>query len=132
MTTEGLIPGPLSLSQLQEFEGIEHSGVLPLNRFTPALAASLLIKPSQGKLYGLSVSSTNGGSQFVQIFDAATLPADGVVPLISFSVSATSAGSIYFGSVGRAFEQGIVVCNSSTQATKTIGSADCLFDAQYI
>lgn len=125
-------PGPLSTAQLRELEGLEASGVLPLNRFTAALAASLLVKPSQGKLYGLSVTNTNAAQQFIQVFDAATLPANGAVPLISFPVAATSAGSVYFGSVGRAFEQGIVVCNSSTQGSKTIGSADCLFDAQYI
>lgn len=132
MDNPALLPGPLSVHQLAEFRLLEESGVLPLNRFTPALAASLVVKASQGKLFGLSVTNTNAASQFVQVFDANTLPGNNAVPIISFLVAATSAGGLYFGSTGRAFEQGIVVCNSSTQATKTIGSADCLFDAQYI
>jgi len=32
---------------------------------------------------------------------------------------------------GRLFANGITVCNSSTAVTKTIGSADCLFDITY-
>jgi hypothetical protein len=132
MPNDALIPGPLSIAQLLELQDAEQSGVLPRNNFSRALAASLIVKPGQGKLYGLSVTSTKAATQFVQVFDSSVLPADGAVPLISFSVPATSAGGLYFGSVGRAFEQGIVVCNSSTQATKTIGSADCLFDAQFI
>ena len=32
---------------------------------------------------------------------------------------------------GRLFANGIYVCNSSTDVTKTIGSADCLFDINY-
>lgn len=132
MTNPALVPGPLTEAQLREFTDYLQVGVLPANKTTAALAASLVVKANQGKLYGLSVSNTNAAAQFIQIFDASTLPANGAVPLISFSVPATSAGSVYFGSVGRAFEQGIVVCNSSTQGSKTIGSADCIFDAQYI
>jgi hypothetical protein len=32
---------------------------------------------------------------------------------------------------GRLFANGIAVCNSTTPASKTIGSADCLFDINY-
>jgi hypothetical protein len=132
MENPALVPGPLTIHQLEEFEGLEQSGVAPLNAFTRALANSLVVKRTQGKLYGLTVSSTNAAAQFCQVFDALGVPADASVPLISFSVPAGTAVGLYFGSVGRAFEQGIVVCNSSTQGSKTIGAADCLFDAQYV
>lgn len=132
MSNLAYVPGPLTIHQLQELAGLEQSGVLPLNATSRTLGASLVVKASQGKLYGLSVTNTNAAARFFQVFDAATLPADTAVPVISFSVAAAQAGGLYFGSVGRAFEQGIVVCNSTTQGTKTIGSADSLFDAQYI
>lgn len=132
MTTPGLIPGPLSNAQLLELEQAASSGVLPLNATTPALAASLIVKKNQAKLYGLTITNTKASSQFVQVFDAASLPADGTVPLFSLTVATGQSAGLYYGSVGRSFEQGIVVCNSSTQGSKTIGSADCLFDVQYV
>lgn len=132
MHNDAHIPGPLTHAQLREFADAAESGVLPLNRFTPVLAKSLIVKPEQGKLYGFTVTSTNVAAQFVQVFDAGALPADGVVPLMALNVAAGSSVSAYFGSVGRAFEQGIVICNSTTQGTKTIGAADCIIDAQYV
>lgn len=132
MVNDALIPGPLSTAQLREFQDISASGVLPRNKTSPALAASLVVKPNQGKLYGFSVSNTKASAQFYQLFDAASVPADNAIPIISFSVASGQSAGVYFGSTGRAFEQGIVLCNSSTQGSKTIGSADSLFDAQYL
>lgn len=132
MENTSRIPGPLSDIQLTELQEAHRSGVLPANRSSVALAASLIIKPSGGKLYGLSVYSNKGTSQFIQLFDANALPADGQIPVAVFTVLTIANLGIYFGSVGRSFEQGIVVCNSSTAATKTIGAADCWFDAQFI
>ena len=132
MENPAAIPGPLSDAQRAELVEIEASGVLPLNFNPRALRASVVVKTTQGKLYGLTVTSTNANAQFIQVFDAASLPADTSVPLFTLNVAANSPVGLYYGSVGRAFEQGIVICNSSTQGTKTIGSADCLFDVQYI
>lgn len=132
MVNPAYVPGPLTISQLRELEGLEHSGGLPLNATSRALEASRLVKATQGKLFGVSVTNTNAAARFFLVFDSAILPADGVVPVISFSVPASQAGGLYFGSVGRAFEQGIVICNSTTQGAKTIAAADSLFDAQYI
>ena len=104
---------------------------LPINKTTPALAASFIIKPTMGVLYGLTVTNTKASAQFILFFDSETVPADTAVPLIAKSVPANDAvGFSWF--PGRTFTAGIVVCNSSTNATKTIGSADCFFDAQYI
>ncbi len=98
---------------------------------TGALAASLVVKATRGTLYGLTGHNNKSSSQFIQIHDAASLPADTAVPQITFEVPATASFSLDY-EVGREFQTGIVVSNSSTAATKTIGSADCWFDVQYI
>ena len=106
------------------------SDCLPLNFNRGTLLASIVL-PGHVKVYGFTVTSTNAGSQFVLVFDSATLPADGAVPLFGVPVSASNFASAFFGIPGRSFEQGLTLCNSSTLATKTIGSADCFFDVQY-
>ncbi len=98
---------------------------------TTALAASLVVKADRGTLYGLTGHNNRSSSQFIQIHDASSLPADAAVPTIVFAVPATASFSLDF-NVGREFQTGIVISNSSTAATKTIGSADCWFDVQYI
>ena len=109
----------------------DEDALLPLNNTNPALAASRVIKTGPGILYGITVTNTKASAQYFQVFDATALPADGAVPLISKSMVASDATGFNW-IPGRTFLSGIVVCNSSTIATKTIGSADCIFDAQFI
>jgi hypothetical protein len=97
-----------------------------------ALAASRIIKATAGKLFQLRMTNTNAAARNLQIFDSATLPADATVPLISIPVGIGAFVVIDFGVFGRAFANGIVVCNSTTLATKTIGAADSLFDASFL
>lgn len=101
------------------------------NYASAALEASHVVKATAGTLWGLSVFNNSASDQYYQLFDSATLPADGVVPIEPMKVIAGGTGSWSFSDIGRAFASGIVVCNSSTGVTKTIGSADSLFDAQY-
>jgi hypothetical protein len=105
---------------------------LPLNFHSQALTASIVVKPTAGYLLGLTVNNTKASAQYLLLFDSATLPADGAIPCTSFTMPASSHLAIYFNTPGRAFQTGISACNSSTSATKTIGSADCFFDAQFI
>jgi len=59
------------------------------------------------------------------------VPANGAVPVAVFTV-ATVANLAVNWIPGRTFRRGIVICNSSTGPTLTIGAADCFFDAQYV
>jgi hypothetical protein len=103
----------------------------PLNNPSAQLEASRVIKTGPGVLYGFTVTNTKASAQFVQLFDSNTVPADNAVPLFSKSIPAGDAVGFSW-LPGRTFRVGIVLCNSSTSAAKTIGSADCLFDAQYL
>ena len=95
-----------------------------------ALEASHVLKATPGTLHDLFGYSAKTSDQFLQLHDAASLPADTAVPVVSFKIDALSNFSIDYSDGGYYFETGIVVCNSSTQPTKTIGGADCWFNSQ--
>ena len=104
---------------------------MPDNKTPVAYVASLVIKANPGYLHGLTGYNSKTSTQFIQLHDATSLPAESSVPVVVFTVPASSSFSLDYGDEGRYFEVGIVICNSSTGPTKTIGSADCWFDAQY-
>lgn len=97
-----------------------------------ALAASLIIKASAGKLFKLQIVNTNAVARYFQVHNSATLPADTAVPVFLISVPALSSIEVDFTVYGRYFSTGIVICNSTTAATKTIGAADAWFNALYL
>jgi hypothetical protein len=103
----------------------------PDNISTAAYATNLAVKAGNGILFGVKGYNSKASAQFIQLHDAAALPADTAVPLEIITVPASSNFDIDFGVHGKAFGLGIVVCNSSTGPTKTIGSADCWFSARY-
>jgi hypothetical protein len=103
----------------------------PANTTSQALASSLVVATGQRRLFGLQGYNSNAAAQFVLIFDTDTLPADGALATLVIKAAAVDNFSAYFGSTGRWFDRGIVLCNSTTEPTKTIGAADCFFDVQY-
>lgn len=105
---------------------------LPRSAVNPTLAASWVAFTGQGRLLGVTVTNTKASAQFFQLFDLAAVPADGVVPFVSVDIAANTAKSIFWGESGRWQNAGLVACNSSTQSSKTLGSADCIFDVQYV
>lgn len=97
-----------------------------------ALEASHVIKASAGRLLQLTGVNTKSSGQYIQVFNSTTVPADATAPVLLCYVPANANFSFDFGPIGRYFSTGIAVSNSSTAATKTIGSADCWFNAEYL
>ena len=109
----------------------EDTALEPLNHYSTALQSSMIVKTGPGILYGLTVTSTKAASQYLLVFDAASLPADGAIPILAKSVPANDAVGFSW-LPGRTFLVGIVVCNSTTNTSKTLGLADCFFDCQFV
>jgi hypothetical protein len=83
-----------------------------------------------GDFYGLLGFNALASAQYILVFDSATTPIDGSIPDFMVIVQATSSFAFGFGELGYPFTNGLYICNSSTQETKTIGAADCWFNAQ--
>ena len=95
-----------------------------------ALATSLVIKASPGKLLMLTAYNNNGAARFIQLFNATALPGNGAVPVMIISVPTLGTFSFPIPNLsGMDFSTGIVVANSTTAATLTVGSADSWFTA---
>jgi hypothetical protein len=95
-----------------------------------AYNSNLVVKASAGVLQNL-IGYNSGAAQFIQIHNTAALPANGVAPTFVFTVPAQGNFSLDFPNGGMILSTGIVVCNSSTGATRTGGTADCWFTAVY-
>ncbi len=99
---------------------------------SPAYEASRIFKVGAGTLYSLDIYNSKAAAQWMQIFDSATLPADGQVPLFTINAATVASISRDFGVIGFRFVNGLVVCNSTTGPTKTIGTTDTFFTARFV
>ena len=104
---------------------------VPFNYESGALDNAQVVKTGASYLYGFTVHSTLGAGQFIMIFDADAVPADTAVCSMVYAIGAESDREVAW-IPPRRMDQGIVICNSTTNATKTLGAADCLFDVQYV
>ncbi len=102
----------------------------PLNFSTNRLVNSIVV-PGRIVAYGFTAYSTAAAAQFILVFDANTLPAESSVPLFVWNLAAHSGVGFGWQPNGRQFQTGLVLCNSSTDATKTIGAVDTFFDVQF-
>jgi len=102
----------------------------PLNYNEGALRNAIVV-PGRLVVYGFTVYNSKASAQYLTVFDASTIPADTAVPLFSWALAAHTGVGFGYQPNGRQFQTGLVLCNSSTDATKTIGSADCFFDVQF-
>ena len=105
--------------------------LVPLNIHSNAYAKSIAVKSGPGLLYGFTVYSSNAGSQFIQVHDVPTAPANGAIPACLFTVGAAAQLPVNW-LPPRTFLYGCFIVNSSTGATLTAGSADCFFDVQFL
>jgi hypothetical protein len=97
---------------------------------TNAFAKSVVADTGLGRLLNVSCYNANAGDMYLQIFDAASLPADGTVPLAQVRIPTTGTGSLDFGESGLPYSDGLVAALSSTAASLTLAAAtDGLFCA---
>lgn len=99
---------------------------------TGGLVASKIFKASAGILRSVHGVNNKTTAQYIMVLNSATLSADGATPI---DVLIAEAGANFFfdyGEDGLYCSSGITICNSSTLATKTIGSADCIINGRYL
>ena len=92
--------------------------------------ASHVVIPSNVIIDGFSVYNSNAADQFLLLFEGGLVPGAGAVPLMAAKLPTKQASGFAFTPNGRFCENGLVLVNSSTDSTLTIGAADCFFDVQ--
>lgn len=109
----------------------DDEALLPLNVHSLAYENGHQVKTGPGQLFGFTAYSSNVAAQWIQLFDLASAPSSGAVPVAIFKVA--TAASITIGYLpARTFLTGIWIGNSSTGPTYTAGAADTFFDVQFV
>lgn len=106
-------------------------GAAPSTSSSAAAEASRVIKASAGSLFSATMFNNNGATRYLQAFNAAALPVNGTVPVFSIPVLTGASETLLLGDLGLTFSTGIVLANSSTATSLTIGAADSLFTASF-
>ena len=95
------------------------------------VSSGVIVNAGPARLFKLTVTSQSTSDQYILLFDAAALPANGAAAVAAFKVPAESTAGIDYGSRGKAFRNGICWSNSSTLPAKTTGAADCYAEANW-
>jgi len=95
------------------------------------VSGGLVVGDSPARLFNITVTSTSASDQYVLLFDAVAVPTDGAVAVAAFKVPAGTTARIDYGWRGKAFQNGISWCNSSTIPAKTAGAANCYAEANW-
>ena len=95
------------------------------------VGGGVIVGSGPARLFNLTVTSTSASDQYVLLFDAIAVPADGAAAVAAFKVPAGSTARIDYGWRGRAFKNGICWSNSSSIPAKTAGAADCYAEANW-
>lgn len=94
---------------------------------------SRVAKASAGTLRDVYISNAQAVDTFLQIFDAAALPANGTVPLIAALLCRAGQHMWYdFGETALPCGTGIVLAASTTQLTLTLATASCSFGGRFV
>ena len=112
-------------------EYLEPQAIRYDNSTSNALENSRVVKAGACRLFGFSGTNTLAAAQFILAFNRTTVPSNGAVPVFVMTAAASSDFWVSWTPAWRDFNEGCILCNSSTAATLTIGAANCWFDAQY-
>lgn len=73
------------------------------------VSGGVVVGGGPARLFNLTVTSTSASEQYVLLFDAAAVPADGTAAVAAFVLPAGATVTIDYGWRGKAFENGICV-----------------------
>ncbi len=95
------------------------------------VSGGVVVSDGPARLYNLTVTSKDTSDQYILLFDAPALPANGAAAVAVFKVAAGATAGIDYGSRGKAFEHGICWSNSTTLPDLTAGAANCYAEANW-
>jgi hypothetical protein len=95
------------------------------------------IKATSGSIFSLAATNANATIRFIQIFDKATAPTSGDVPMLVYPVypnyGMITIDTVLWGLAGLGLANGISWGFSSTQLTYTAATgSDCVFELRWL
>ncbi len=111
------------------------SGQKPTQVFSSVAAENKpIVTASKGSVLNVLGYTSATADIFIQIFDTNAVPAEAAIPTAVFVIPGRTGGSSFSLAIpngGLPCTSGIVICNSSTAATKTVGSSNTFFTVTY-